>query len=195
MTEVFNSVLALKPFKTGSTTLGRGILEKIPSKDGNGFLMKFRNGHLLPETICEKWGYDIFYDSFRCITVRNPYDRLVSAYEFIKKNRASNEKQWFNTFDEFVDNLYQLEHYLPMSKYCFLYGKNIIEYVIRFESLEQDIKNMLARIGYEWNKPFPHMQKTKHKPYKEYYNKSLQDKVYDIYKKDFEMFKYNKEIV
>ena len=179
--------------KTASTTIGRSILEHYG-------LVKFRPHHVLPNEIVEKVGKKRFMDAFRILFVRNPYDRVVSGYEFSKSYKEWGKKRDIS-FDEFIENLHHpltKFSFFPMYQYCFLEGRNIIEFMGYFEHLHRDINKMLDIVGIpkEGRLPIPHIRQTPHKPYQEYYTDgNAQERVYELYKEDFEIFGYNKEII
>lgn len=102
-------------------------------------------------------GPGTFLSTYRFTVVRNPWDRLVSAYHFLK-NGGFNDKdrQFFEahlshypTFDNFVKDwltpqtLRWIHHFRPQSDYLSLTrdGKTPLNDLYFFENLDQDLAN------------------------------------------------------
>jgi hypothetical protein len=127
--------------------------------------------------------------------VRNPYDRLVSAYHFVKQ---VNYAQLPPTFPELVNNLdywmsSTVEHFMPQWKFIESNGKVLCEYIYRFENLQSEFAKMKSEFGIVGD--LPHTQKSDHKSYKEYYTPHLIEKVFSAYSKDFSLFGYSKTLI
>lgn len=145
-----------------------------------------------------KSNYDFLYTF-----VRNPYDRVVSAFFYLKNGGINhedrNDKNKFIknlSFDEFVlNNLEEAskkqKHFKPQT-YWVPEGAHFIGF---YENLHEDF-NLLK---HKLNKPNAelglHNKTKKRKDYKECFaNKKVIDKVLDVYKNDFETFGYDKFI-
>ena len=149
--------------------------------------------------------------TFFCV-VRNPYDRLVSNYEFAlnKSNTGitqSTSKEIFDrenikSFKDFVNflhsnhsNLKKVVHWHP--QYVFITVNNTIPpnqklNILRFENISEDFKLFLDKKNISINISTDKVNAVSHKDYKEYYkSKDIISKVNDIYRKDFEYFKYD----
>ena len=131
-----------------------------------------------------------------CI-VRNPYDRIISAYHFLGNNLS---------FQQFVDWIYnELDKYYRYKVEPFIVilpqwefvldenGKNGMDETLRFENLKEDFQKFQEKYNLK-HLTLPHInsRKRKNKNIKEYYNQELADKVYHMYKWDFKMFGYKR---
>lgn len=131
-----------------------------------------------------------------CI-VRNPYDRLISAYHFLGHGL---------TFEKFIHWVYQeLDNYYRYREDPFIVilpqwefvidenGKNGMDHTLRFESLKKDFRRLQKQYDLPQIK-LPHINKRKrlNKNIKTYFNRELADMVYHMYKWDFKMFGYKK---
>ena len=67
-------------------------------------------------------------------------------------------------------------------------GEVIVDIVGRFESLEADSNRISEQIGI--SKQLPHINKTAHTKYRDYYNDDTRDLVRAIALRDIEMFDY-----
>lgn len=141
--------------------------------------------------------------------VRNPYDRLISAYHFAKKGRTvdmgmSNPDQYqipeFGTFESFVNqwlvkqDLYSVDNvFRPQHLYVCRRENVVVDYLARIESMDDDIHNISKLLG----KPLHIGKKNVNKgseSYRDYYSNELSETVYQLYRKDFEIFSYNKAL-
>lgn len=140
-------------------------------------------------------------DYFKFTFCRNPYDRLVSTYEFFNLSKR------YNTFSNFVNctRLFEdvkkildqdfclntdLEYHLLPGVYFIKHG---VDFIGRFENLQQDFDSICNTIGIPKQK-LPYARKTKHKHYTEYYDDETRQIVAELYKKDFEYFGYKFEL-
>jgi chondroitin 4-sulfotransferase 11 len=148
---------------------------------------------------------------FSFAVVRNPYDRFVSAYEYL---RGISEDGWNPSFEDVVNDFYSRGTYFYTSEeqvhwwpqHVFVGIKNIIlvDKILRYENVNSEWSEIATKIinglPESYSKPtltLPH-ENTSHlrnkKDYKKYYTKDLAQKIYELYKKDFEMFGYDKEL-
>ena len=135
----------------------------------------------------EKWNsYFIF------TFIRNPYDRIVSGWNYVNKYNIP--------FENYLDIYYKSKSYnfwhvfMSQTRHIIdVNGKINIHYIGKIENLENDLKIILNKIGiYKiMHQPFRKNSKS-HNNYKSYYNNYILDKVNLIMKEDFEHFDYTK---
>jgi hypothetical protein len=119
--------------------------------------------------------------------VRNPWDRMVSMYMFIKKMKMNITTA---NFDEFV--LHDCKSIL-FDKYI-LSTPQIrwiepgVTHLLRFENLEQDFK--IIQDIFQCYEPLPVCNKTNHYHYRTYYNDETRQAVAEMFKEDIEAFGY-----
>jgi hypothetical protein len=141
--------------------------------------------------------------------VRNPYDRIVSTYSmFVREGKLKMRFDDFvNILPEIIENYGSvaygdsiISHITP--QHIFLEGVdgNLgVNYVGYFEKIYHDWNQVITRLeiiikqNLSAYRHLPIMNKTVHFEYKKYFNEELAEKIYDIYKKDFEMFGYDKD--
>ena len=142
-------------------------------------------------------------DIFSFSIVRNPWDRLVSAYHFLSRgglnaydsedaNKYVNHYSGFNEFvsDAFKDDAILTQiHFRPQYEWISDENDVIADYVGRFEALQHHISVCLALVGLP-DYQLPHVNKATHKHYKQYYSKESIDIVGDVYSRDIELFGY-----
>ena len=142
--------------------------------------------------------------------VRNPWDRVVSAYEFARQNGSElvtvdpmllETIKRFNTFGEFIlDYLYRKKGHLSTldpvfrSQKCFVcdeYGSIIVDKIFKFEKLSE-LGMWLVEQGVQFL-PNVHINRTpKRQEYGHYYGSDdrLIDAVYELYEDDIKKFDY-----
>ena len=143
---------------------------------------KHANIHEIKKTFPE------IYDSYSKFTIiRNPYDKMVSWYFYLK--RQLGEQHNVIEFNEWIKDPSKFWHANdPIS-----YLKPQYEWVddtvvlIKYENLDKEFNQFF---GKEINLPV--VNKSKHDHYLTYYNKESLDIIYDRYKKDFKKYNYKK---
>ncbi|WP_289031851.1 sulfotransferase family protein [uncultured Paraglaciecola sp.] len=151
-----------------------------------------------------------FSSYFKFSFVRNPWDRIVSEYNY--RDYYKNM-----TFSEFITkglphkSKYSDDYRHLIPQYDFLYddkGKLLVDYVGRFEKLQDDFDHVCAQLGFS-DTQLPHtnsskiessltsrdlLTKTKnnkkHKLYTDYYDDVTRKLVEIMYLKDIEAFGY-----
>ncbi len=141
---------------------------------------------------------------FKFTIVRNPWDRLVSAYFFLKKGGLSQEdRDWFNEelnsfadFDDFVkkwvnkQNIWKWHHFRPQYHYMLdKKGRIPLDFIGYFENLDQDFKYITNKIGISCDLPMNN--KSKHKNYQNYYSEETKEIIRKVYSKDIRMLGYD----
>lgn len=152
---------------------------------------------------------------FKFTVVRNPFDRFVSSYNYARmeksywhsvkggtyygkheeydllKNKSFEEccKLFSTSRDTFKNHCWHRQYpYI-----CDNQGKIMVDFVVRYESFEEDMKYVYQKCG---KTPSPRWdnQSTKSKDFLEYYTENTRNIVYNFYNRDFEIFGYNKRL-
>lgn len=178
----------------------------IPKTGGNS-VKKILDGYLIDITYKKPnryAGHQIHREEVPGITsftiTRNPYDRVVSAFYFLKSpHRKLQDREdankWcnFDTFEEFCLDVNGLQsackeqlHFLP--QYTFI--PNGVHMIGSLENLD----NFIELLSDKFNIPIGesvHLNKSNRKSWLEYYtNSEVIDIVNECYKEDFLRFNY-----
>lgn len=135
--------------------------------------------------------------------VRNPYDRIVSEFEYIKRLYPKTwAKQYFDfEFEEFVKicvtlppdkRMYAYDGHLE-SQYSYIEGNDSAKvHVFKFEKLNECFDWIKVQTNEDLS--FGHEIKTERLPCKEYFTSTTKKLIDEFYSIDFEKFDYPKEI-
>ena len=134
--------------------------------------------------------------------VRNPYSRLFSAYNFLKKggenlhdlNAKRDYIDCFKDFNEFIN--FGLEnavknnviHFVPQYNFITDKGDILIDYVGKFESLEKDLKVISSKVDFESSFK---LTKSKRNTYN--FTEKNCDIIESVYLRDFLIFNYERK--
>lgn len=186
MSIVTNDFVFIHVPKTGGTSIenviggtGHQSISDIYNDGGDEF------GNRLPE------GDAIPVVAF----VRNPYDRIVSAYHFLKQ--IDYEVELPESFDEFVRRIDEfighedLPHLLTQSSLLTFNGRMVCNNLYYFENYEYEVKHFFK--SFNINANVRHVHKSNHLHWTKYYrDPSLSEIIYSRYKEDFDNFKYGR---
>ena len=155
---------------------------------------------------------EAFDNAFKFTVSRNPYDRVVSNYFYFKKfhkygsfldfikllTENLSSKNWHQLKEkrEGGFDLYSLlMHSQPVTDVYQLDGKPINpDFIVSYENLSEDLGKLFEKLNFPKFKGMGHSRKTFHRPYFTYYDSETQNLVYDLFKGEFELFGYGKEI-
>ena len=164
-------------------------------------------GHLAARTYQVIFGTEHYNQYFKFAFVRNPWDRLLSAYTFLKKGGFNEHDQvWarqhlgkFENFNNFVkdgltpSNIYQKLHFIPQWEYVVdRSGKVNLDYIGRFETLEKDFELLTTSLGVSASLPKTNTS-PRERDYRSYYNDESIELVAKLYSRDIELFGYSFE--
>ena len=151
--------------------------------------------------IRKELGELIFEDYYKFAFVRNPWDLQVSMYHFILKETAHTHHQTVKAMASFNDYLHwMMATKKPFAKgatkfqqqmLCDETGKVLVDFVGRYENLNADFDYLCQRLNIQAT--MPHLNQSKHRDYRNYYNAQSRDLVADYFKEDIALFGYEFE--
>ena len=128
------------------------------------------------------------YNSYRKFPIiRNPYDKMVSWYFYLKRNIGKNyEVIEFNDWIKDPTKFWHIDDPISYLKPQYKWIDKTVE-IIKFENLKKELNEFFSK-----EIDLPVINKSNHEHYLEYYNKTSLDIIYDRYKEDFKKFNYKK---
>lgn len=203
--------------KTGGGSIRRTLLpyaDIITAKDAktehakkfrelinSNMTVKKMSIHAKPVTIQKLVGRKIWGEYFKFCFVRNSWDLMVSLHHFNRRPdygkttvgkfaKSHNFKDfitWFTTTRKHkkggIITSGQLPYILNKN------GKLFVNHIGRFENLVSEFEDITKKLGI--NEKLLHSNRTKHKPYREYYNYKTQALVEDFFIRDIEYFNFS----
>jgi len=145
-----------------------------------------------------------FKNFYKFTFVRNPWDRLVSAYLFLKQGGLNEgDKSWYEAnlaqycdFEDFVlnwvtpENVRSWKHFVPQHEYVYFNNRLLVDFVGYFEKIDQDFATICERMNLPLKLLKTNKTVNRKKDYKSYYTEATRDRVARVYTKDIERFGY-----
>lgn len=192
---------ALLPEISGPLTI---LMDHVFRRIGRpiGFGPKRYPSHITAQELVNEIGEELFSQFFSFAVVRNPWDWQSSLYNYALKlpshNLHSKVKE-LGSFDAYLKwHCQNIENQqvpagmgvVTQSEFIFADdGRQLVEYVARFENLENDFHKVCERIGVSAELPRVNVHKVK--PYRNFYNEERRNLVAEYFNKDVENFGYD----
>lgn len=162
-------------------------------------------GHIQASTYQLVFPRSLYESYYKFTFVRNPWDRLVSAFMFMKAGGAhQKDRLWaetnlsgFTGFDDFIkkglghETVQSWPHFRPQAD--FLKGQNgkiELDFIGRFENIREDFEVVKNKLGISRDLLFVNKTKTKKEHYRSYYTDELRQITADLYADDIRSFTY-----
>lgn len=187
--------------KTGGTTIENYMktIDKPIFYGGYGKLKNIIFQHLNYKNYIKFFGKEEYNKFIKFSIVRNPYDRLISEYYWSKLNIGFKSNKTFDYFLNQVEDIvtnrkYNLtihhNHFIPQYEFiCDSNNNIVVDKLFKFEEFNEILK-FLNEKKYNTKKE-KNLNVSKNKE-KIILNNNQKKKIYELYKKDFEIFKYEK---
>jgi hypothetical protein len=137
---------------------------------------------------------DVFAGLFKFAFVRNPWDLLVSSWNYIIRTPAHGRHKLVTSLPSFAGYVeYEIRRGgLSQSQMlCDRDGRVLVDFVGRYESLASDFDFICRRIGVEAT--LPRANAGSHGDYRDYYSPALLARVAEAFEADIERFGYTFE--
>lgn len=161
-------------------------------------------GHYPAATLQQVFGAACFESYFRFAFVRNPWDRLLSAYEFLQRGGFhAGDARWaqrhlarYGDFDAFVRgwvserHVAEWIHFRPQADFLFLPdGDRGVDFIGRYEQLEQDFARVCRRLGIEAG--LQQLNRGRARDYRLAYDSETRAIVERVYRRDIDALGYD----
>jgi hypothetical protein len=143
---------------------------------------------------------------FKFSIVRNPFDRIVSSYNWICRKIKPSKFRDRLLFEDFVFRKGGFEKVLsqyliseehnryhqirPSVEYLYENDNLLVDHVGKFENLENEWNFICKKIGTEIILPHMNKHSRNNKHYQDYYNDETKAHISEVYRKDIETFGY-----
>ena len=143
-------------------------------------------------------GEELWNDYFKFTVVRNPFDKMISAYfHFEKANNSESKNNEMNDdiagFRKWVANGGKV---IDRDVYM-IDGEVTVDFFIRYENLREDIEFVCQKLNLEYDLNDLPRLKSEHRDrsiaISEFYDEETEKLVRDLYKFEIEYFNYNLE--
>ena len=180
----------------------RFICSKLSGLFGHRLASKIpRHAHVIAAK--EMLPHPVFQSLFKFVFVRNPWDLQVSSWHHLRRERPHLTNA-HATFEDFIR--YKLDPERPyqyhldtsidlQSNYVVdLHRNTIVDYIGRFETLEQDFNTLCDKLGIT-KKILPKKRQAgdRKKDYRSYYTTATTELVGNFFKEDTTRFNYRFE--
>ena len=173
------------------TELWMGFVEPMRNRYQTGGLQ-----HLLARQIRTDVGAETFDAYFKFSVVRNPWDKVISQYSFMRQRpdlRAYVGLEDDAPLAKYLERIAEVEHVHWMPQVSFIQdteGLEIVDLIGRFEALGPEMRKVLARIDINCAL-LPHMKASeREREYRCYFNTETRLAVARMYAADIEHFGY-----
>ena len=189
------------------------IFVHIPKAAGNSVVKSIWGGEATGHDFLERYyknNQKLFHDSFKFTFVRNPWDRLVSAFFYLKQGGIGYfDKQFsgkylrkINSFEVFVLSLEKDKkfreaimswvHFTPQIEFLKVKGKDLecMNFVGKIENFQKDMITLTEHLGVELYEEVKVVNASERNQYREYYNARTQAIVANLYAEDIQVFNY-----
>lgn len=147
--------------------------------------------HISALDIIDELGRETWESSFTFTIVRNPYDRLVSFYEYSRSARNDLRSVQFGlpalgSFDQW------LEQEPPLGQLHYLTDKNgelLVDFIGKYENLRRDLFKICLKMRMFPIK-LPRLNTSQRREYQTYYSPDSRRRVQDVYGLELERFNY-----
>lgn len=151
-----------------------------------------------------KWANPEKYTKYYKFTfVRHPLDRLVSAYFYLMQGgKNSRDLQWaeehikeYSDLNDLVERwmtpttIHKGIHFTPQVDFLKVNNEINMDFIGKYETLEEDFLKISKALGS--TKPLPRTNSSIRPPHQNLLTPDNLEKVYSLYKEDFEEFNYS----
>lgn len=130
---------------------------------------------------------------FKFAFVRNPWDRLVSEYNFLLERPGHGRHKRVSKladFQQFIEMQIPRKDAYQINMLCDRQGNLLMDFVGKLENLENDWQTVCTRIGIPCQ-PLQRKNATQHRHYQDYYDTKSRQLVARHWAREIELFEYS----
>jgi len=140
---------------------------------------------VFPEALVDRY--------YKFAFVRNPWDWLVSQYQYILENPENfeyDEVVRFKDFNEYLNWRLDSGRYDRQVDFVKNQQKQVDAHIFRFEALQESMDTICKETGLPQIQ-IPHLNKSRRNDYRSYYSDDLAEQVSKVFCDDIHLFKYS----
>lgn len=163
-------------------------------------------GHMSCQKYLQIYGSARFDSMFKFTFSRNPYDRFVSAYEYLRKGGNNSHDLLFKeevidkyeNFEDFVLNGFTQKpeiqnhiHFRKQTDFLLIDDKVAVDFIGRHENIQKDYQYIASMIHNARDLESKNTSQ-REKSFEEYFlNNTVKDAILNFYEPDFRLLKYS----
>jgi hypothetical protein len=142
---------------------------------------------------------------FKFTFVRNPWDRLASAFFFLKNQDMKSNQKWakkhlsaYDDFDSFVrqwvttENIWSYSHFRPQYYFVSVEGRRAaVDFIGFYENIPADFSLLCERMKSQATLHEENRNSRRAKDYRDYYTDETRRIVGEVYAEDIRVFGYS----
>jgi hypothetical protein len=193
--------------KTGGKSINRTLMRHMGDQYEFGPTQKMSKN--LAAGVMEMVGSPAWEETLSIALVRNPWDRAVSSYFYSRSpdaqqyDRVLAEKMHQITgsvnpsFEHFAAGIHANRgwhrhyHWYPQVNHLYLDGQCLVSRIERFEKMKRAWNSIKYYAGLPERVSLPHLHKSAHTHYADYYTPALRDAIGEVYADDISYFGYS----
>jgi hypothetical protein len=179
----------LWPGERTEADLWMGFTSRLGNRYQTGGLQ-----HLTAALVREAIGARTFDAYFKFAIVRNPWDKAVSQYAFMRRRPdlrellGMHEDDDFRTYLRLIRNATHVQWQPQVSFVRNERGELLVDRIVRFENFDEGFASVLQQLGVDG--PVPHVHGADRGPTADYYDDETRALVADYYRDDIAYFDY-----
>jgi len=133
----------------------------------------------------------VYGQLFKFAFVRNPWDAAVSFYHYCLEHPTHHRHNLtvrLGSFTEFIKWRAERKPHLQADMVCDRHDRLLVNFLGRFETLEEDFQHVCQRIGIQAT--LPRLNTSQHRDYRSYYDDATAELVATRWHRDIELFGY-----
>lgn len=177
-------------------TLLRRILSKTPLREQLEYAKPPK--HATAAWARRKFGNEAYNSLTSFAVVRDPYDRAISYYEFMRQHPGHHwhYKVRDLSFDQFLQLIVRKSNRRISRQTDFLVddkGAIIVDRLLRFETLDRDVQALWTELGLPGQCAMPHRNASSRRPKDDYLQAgATRDLINELYDRDFVTLGYER---
>jgi hypothetical protein len=186
----------LRPYVSGLTPTERLVNRLARKLGGRNLFQPYEqplDAHATASEYKAHLGALAYEEYFTFSFVRNPFDWLVSLYEYVRQ--APHDPYHALILEMSFAQFITWRCGEALKRQCDFVredGKIIVDFIGRFENLNVDVATAFSRAGVRGE--IKHLNSSRRRPYPEYYDTTTRRQVVSAYAEDFDLFEYSREV-